>query len=73
MQMELRTGLVKKPSGMSDIYTPMQRMYKNSKWWNQTQALKISKKYVQPNLNNLISQYKAQIKQIWEVRISLYL
>ena len=65
MQAELRTGQVRKPPAVNDIYVPLQRLYKNKQWWGK--APKEGKSFSRPNRQLLRAQFKKQITQIWQV------
>ena len=66
LQTELRTGSVKTPSRLTDIYVPAQKLYRNRHWFpDKPQHGRV---YVKPKRKSLKQQFGKQIKQVWKVR-----
>ena len=65
LQTELRTGHVKMPSRLTDIYVPAQKLYKDLHWYpDRPQQGRV---YVKPKRKALKQQFGEQIKQVWKV------
>ncbi|XP_077998782.1 uncharacterized protein LOC144451749 [Glandiceps talaboti] len=60
----LRTGQTKKPSDMKDIHIPLQKSYKNEKWWGAD--LLTGKQLVKAQRSHLKQHFRAQLNQVWE-------
>jgi len=65
LQTELRTGHVKTPSRLTDIYVPAQKLYKNTHWYPERPQQ--GRVYVKPKRKALKQQFGEQIKQVWKV------
>ncbi len=59
----LRTGRIKKPNQVQDLYIPVQKSYKRAKWWNSNKSGAETK----PAKDDLKEHFKQQVKQIWQV------
>ncbi|KAI0224247.1 hypothetical protein LSAT2_024735 [Lamellibrachia satsuma] len=64
LQTELRSGPVKTPSRLTDIYVPAQKLYKNTHWFPERPQQ--GRVYVKPKRRSLKQQFGEQIKQIWK-------
>jgi hypothetical protein len=65
MQREIRLGPVNRPSNIKDLYVPIQRCYKNVKWFGETPCQ--GKRFVKAHRGRLRKQFKVQLQQIWDV------
>ena len=64
----LRTGRIKKPNQVQDIYIPLQKSFKSAKWWNGNKSeTSRSKTTAKPTKEDLKQHFKEQVKQIWQV------
>ncbi|XP_064623368.1 F-box/WD repeat-containing protein 7-like isoform X2 [Lineus longissimus] len=64
MQREIRVGPVNRPSNMKDLYIPIQKCYKNVKWFGETPCQ--GKRFVKAHRGRLRKQFKVQLQQIWD-------
>ena len=65
MKAKLRTGTVKKPQLLKDVQAPLQKLCKNSQWFdNVTEA---GRALVKPDRFVLNKQFKKQTDKIWQV------
>lgn len=69
VQAQLRSGNVRKPSNVQDIYVPVQNMYKHVKFWSSNPAVE-GKVYVKPLKSKLKRQFTRQLNQIWDVSVN---
>ena len=66
VQAQLRSGNLRKPPSVQDLYVPVQNMYKHVKFWSVNPSTD-DKVYVKPNKSQLKRQYTQQLNQIWDV------
>ncbi|XP_072030385.1 uncharacterized protein [Amphiura filiformis] len=64
----LRTGRIKKPNQIQDLYIPVQKSFKNAKWWNSNRAAESdkNKSTTKPNKDGLKEHFKQQVLQVWQ-------
>lgn len=58
----LRTGQINKPPQVQDLFIPVQKTFKPSKWWTPRPGVIPAKK------QQLRAAFKDQLEQIWSVR-----
>ncbi|XP_070576940.1 uncharacterized protein [Ptychodera flava] len=64
MRGSLRTGQIKKPGDVTDVHLPLQKSFKNEKWWGE--ELLTGKHLIRAHKNKLKHQFQIQLTQIWE-------
>ena len=69
MYRALRSGKIRKPDKMTDVSVPLQKTFKNAKWWGKEPSS--GRQLVPARQRDLKEHFKKQIKQIWEVSQTL--
>ncbi|XP_033640972.1 uncharacterized protein LOC117301177 [Asterias rubens] len=64
MYRALRSGKIRKPDKMTDVSVPLQKTFKNAKWWGKEPSS--GRQLVPARQRDLKEHFKKQIKQIWE-------
>ena len=66
----LRSGQIKKPHQVQDVYVPLQKAYKNAKLWHgaNTKGTVSLKPTTKAKKSTLKEHFKEQVKQIWQVK-----
>lgn len=61
----LRSGIVRRPTGMHSLPVPISKMYKSVKWWTEVPG--DGKMLVPAQKQELGSYFKEQLQQVWDV------
>ena len=56
---------MRKPDKLEDVYVPIQRMYKSSRWFPDSPREGVS--FVRPSTSVLRLHFREQTNQIWQV------
>ncbi|XP_013396314.1 LOW QUALITY PROTEIN: uncharacterized protein LOC106163305 [Lingula anatina] len=64
VQREVNTGSTRKLPELQEVYVPVQRSYKNFKWWVQQPPA--GKVFVKAKRSKLSTKFKEQLEKVWE-------